>query len=376
MVDRFSMWEREREPTPTFVLSRRSTALVERPARDASVSELGPYRLDGEIREAPGAWLWSGKNQEGRRVLLQLLRLRVARDDAARAERLRYEKTLGAGTALIAEAAWPPILAHGAVDGVHGERTLFWAMPWVDGLDARETERAPRTWAELAAVGYALARYLKERHDRELTDPSLTERSLVISPDRQGAKSIGMPLLLSSPWLAPGMSPSRLAPEENRDSDPTKQGDLWRLGCALKVLSVSIEGEPPGELTSLLRALTEIDPRRRLRRAADVMAELLALADEAPEITIEQIESSEVEMAWLPGDPMISGSVQAVAEPPKSPEAARNEPNVTPNAAVNSSRPPRRARRSKRPGAGFWIASSVLGVGCGAAAQLLARILG
>src|SRR5207244_3555048 len=83
------------------------------------------------------------------------------------------------------------------------------------------------------------------RHASSRVDPLLSEHAMRMS-DSGKVHLAGVPLTVSSEWLAEGMTVPRLAPEERKTEDRRPSGDLWRLGHLLLELSKSVAQLPDG----------------------------------------------------------------------------------------------------------------------------------
>lgn len=248
------------------------------PEEESEGLALGPYRLVRDPVSGPGAWLGEGRMANGTRVLVQLIALKPTSSPEARAARDAYERTITRDVATISAHGGTILLGQGHVDAEDGRRLLYWVMPWPVGFGGAEAlTRRPRSWTEVAAIGRAVAQRLAEAHAQDQSQPQLTEAALIFSADRRAARLSGLPIVIRSEWITPETLPTRLAPEEQAEGTATKRGDIWRLGQALRALGEPL-GAPPIELATLLRAMVQDDPQRRLRRAADVAKELDVVA--------------------------------------------------------------------------------------------------
>ena len=236
---------------------------------------VGPYDVIRGVVRAPAAWLVEARGPSGEAVLLQLSQLRTADDETEIVQRINLERRVAKATAALFVESDLPILAHGGTDRDDGSRVLFWAMPWRSDVERLST---PGMYVEgtthLLRIAVALTMRLATRHVLGGLEPLLHENMVVVSPE--GADLVGVPVHVSSTWLAEQMPASHAAPEELPEGQPTKAGDLWRLGHTLIALAPDFD-DLPQELRALLHALSATDPERRPARATEVLAELEAV---------------------------------------------------------------------------------------------------
>jgi hypothetical protein len=159
----------------------------------------------------------------GQTVLVQTLPLRPAAGPE-RGARDEFERALSLAT-LECAARGDPILAHKAVGGV--ERTMVWLLPLSEL--ARPKIRTPE---ELLGLGIGILTQLAERHQRGLTAPLLSERSITAH-----GRIVGAQIFACGRWIAEEVEPIRLAPEERVKSRALPSGDLFRLGQLLSELA-------------------------------------------------------------------------------------------------------------------------------------------
>lgn len=240
---------------------------------------VGPYSIIRDLVTAPGAQLMEACAEDGSQVLLQVVRCRPARNktETRQVNRMLDElarDTFEAGTTGVCE-----ILDHGHSETEYGT-AVYWALPWTEdavslGLARIETDD------ELVSVGILLAKRLHDLHAQDRLDPLLSERVLVVT---QGEPTvIGAPVRVPDKFLARGVRPARLAPEETLANEPTKAGDLWRLGQTLKALTVTLD-RLPTRVWRALELLGHPDVGVRIRTAVDGLQMLEALTDpDAPD---------------------------------------------------------------------------------------------
>ncbi|MFO0724930.1 MAG: PEGA domain-containing protein [Myxococcota bacterium] len=234
------------------------------------MERIGPYVVERELRRGFGARLLEAKDGEGRAILLQVARLRSARDDHDRAQRQRYERSLGAKTAELIQELPIEIIAQGATDA-GDQRLVFWVLP-LPALSPlsegpEESERVARDVLER----------LVNRHLRGRTDPLLSE-DFILKLREGGFGFAHVPIAVSAEWLSEEWPGPRLAPEEQDQSFKTT-GDLWRLGRALSALEA--KGLALSDaVTGLARALVNPDASER-PTAAQALERLTATPSDA-----------------------------------------------------------------------------------------------
>ncbi len=269
-----SFVENEDAPEP----SAPSTQLVERPKKAVRAQpelKIGAYTIVERIVLAPGAYLVEARGQSDERAILQLVRCREVKSEAEETERRYFEKRIADATNALAGEADIELHAHGAIDSPDGKRTLFWALPWIDGVHAlADPQPKIRDLLHFVDIALSLAKRIASRHARERAEPLLTEHLIHIHPDRSSAELVGASIFVAHEWLSSDMLAARLAPEEILSRTVTPLGDLWRLGQALTSLAAGRADLCAPKLTALLARLLEGDPTRRFPRATEVIVEL------------------------------------------------------------------------------------------------------
>lgn len=240
---------------------------------------IGPYSVVRDLVAAPGAELLEACTEDGAQVLLQVVRCRPARDETEAVEKIRMLDAVARETFDASTAGFTDIRDHGHAET--GEDTvIYWALPWTEeavglGLARIDTDD------ELVSVGILLAKRLQDLHESNRLDPLLSERVIVIEEGEPTV--IGAPIRVPDKWLARGIRPARLAPEETLAKEPTKAGDLWRLGQTLKALTVTLD-RLPTRVWRALELLGHPDVGIRIRTAVDALQMLEALTDpDAPD---------------------------------------------------------------------------------------------
>ncbi len=245
------------------------------------LERIGSYVVERELRRGLGARLLEAKSQEGRAILLQVVRLRAARDEQDRAQRTRYERSLGAKTAELIQELPVEIIAQGVSDHPELSRVVFWALPLPSlvpiGDGPEEADRLARDVLER----------LVSRHLRNRADPLISEDLLLKL--RDGGFAYGhVPIAVSAEWLSEDWPGPRIAPEEQDQSfKPT--GDLWRLGRTLSAMEA--RGLALGDaVAELSRSL--VNPDASLRPTAAQALERLSTP--AAESTLRVLVPAEV----------------------------------------------------------------------------------
>lgn len=267
----------DQDDEPGRAQARVETGLVNReqdaPDGLADGLRIGPYIVVGELVTAPGVRIAEGRDLDGQRVLLQLARCRSAETDEQKSQRQDYVRMVAAATEHLSADADLAIHSHGAIADPDGTRTLFWALPWIEGAErlGRATTDI-KTLDQLVAAATSLLERLANRHERGRLDPLLSEQVLVAK--KTGAVEVaGVPIHLPDEWLVRDAPPARLAPEERETKDPTASGDLYRAGLVLRAVSAQVDPVPDA-FAALVEALTADNPAARPSSARDVLLEL------------------------------------------------------------------------------------------------------
>lgn len=236
------------------------------------MDRVGPYQLGAERVAAGGARFFEGSSGDGERVLLEIVRLRHAKDDEERAQRHRCERTVAARTAALIDEPSLGVRAHAGVDTDSG-RILYWAFAW-----RGEPLKGTLPHSEWIALARALLERLATRHARGRLDARMDPALVVRTAD--GFDLLGMPIDIDASWLDDTGTGIRRAPEEVKELGPA--GDLWRLGRVLAAFSPALDRAE----TELLESLTASDPAARPKSALEAIARLRA-------IEIERTEASD-----------------------------------------------------------------------------------
>lgn len=228
---------------------------------------LGEATLEAVLIEAPGAWLYRGRDASGRRALIHVVPLCPAGPDLP--ERLRI---VAAATAQLGQDPEVKLEDHGYERELGPGGTLYWRLPWT-GAAERLGQTEVGSESELVAAATSLLERLIARHARGRLDPLLHPHLIV--PRTGGADLVGIPVALMPSWLAPELEAPPLAPEERTGEEARPPGDLWRLGEALHSLS---QGVPrPDGFDAWLDRISDPDPGHRLSDANEALFELEAL---------------------------------------------------------------------------------------------------
>lgn len=233
----------------------------------------GEHALTDVLVRAPGALLARGVAPDGGPALLQVVPLRAPADDAERAARDAYVKMAEQATALLAEADGPAALAHGAAEH-DGELALYWALPWGPAAErigrGAEAIESPEHLAQAAS---ALLERTQRLHEAGRLDPLLSADVVALRPGA-GLDVLGLPIHLPPDWTSPSLPPAPFAPEE--DGEPSRAGDLWRVGATLRDLAAGLESAP-ANLVRVIERLLEDDPAKRFGSAEEALIEVEAL---------------------------------------------------------------------------------------------------
>ncbi len=255
-------------------------AMVSPPTeRRSAPDRIGPYEVEAELRSIPGARFLSARALGGEPVVLQVVFLRPARGRSAdrEEEALRLARAtahhIGSGASLVS--------SHGSSDLVDGRRALFWQLREQVPPPAPRPIAAERWCMEAEAL---LGRLLA-RHRAGTRAPLLTEFALF--EGREGLDWFGVPVATCPVWVGLGAPPPRVAPGER--SQPTEQGDLWRLGRALAGVGARDVGGPPWA-----RWLEGLE-YGRFDRAEDALDALPSRAKRARSLTREAVATESVE---------------------------------------------------------------------------------
>jgi hypothetical protein len=244
---------------------------------DQGSARIGPYHVVRHLVSGPGAQMMEAASDAGEQVLLQIARCRPSRSSADESDKRAMIEAIQSLTEALRDEL--DILQHGHADS-DGETIIFWALPWDERaveLGLAKIEDAD----ELVSVGIHLASRLVQLHARGRLDPLLSERLIVIKGGEPWVA--GAPVRVPDRWLSPGMRGGRLAPEETLAKEPTRAGDLWRLGQTLKALTVYLD-RLPTRVWRTLELLGHADVRVRVPSAAEALSIMESLADpEAPE---------------------------------------------------------------------------------------------
>ncbi len=311
---------------PRVSQDRIGTGLVSRDVDESGAHDdglrIGGYIVFRDLALAPGVRMAEARDVDGQRVLLQLARCRRADSKDQREQRQDYIRMVASATEHLTQDDDLVVFAHGAADEPDGARTLFWALPWVDGCERLGRAASDvKTLEQLVAVATSLMERLAQRHQRGRLEPLLSEQLLVLRPTG-AAVLIGVPIHLPDEWIARDAPPARLAPEERETGEPTAKGDLWRAGLALRALAGGVD-VLPDVVSNVIEALAAANPDQRPPSAQDVLVELESLdgtlaASQDPSRPAENAPARTVEEA---APPMTSVSSQeAAAEPVAEPE--------------------------------------------------------
>lgn len=239
-------------------------------------TKYGPYTFFKELSQAPGMILAEGRDHEGGSVLLQLAPLRVAPDKATHAEREDYVHMVARATEQLAAHKDPAVLLHGVAHGLRGPE-LFWCLPWLDGAQRLGHAHDQVESADhLTQAATALLERTRQLHASGRLDPLLSAGGILLAP-HAGVQVIGLGIHLPPEWLDEGlMTPGLLAPEERLRAEPTRSGDLWRVGVLLTELAGRLPRAPAG-LVQVLERLSADSVKQRFSSPDEALIEVESL---------------------------------------------------------------------------------------------------
>jgi hypothetical protein len=246
---------------------------------------LGRYDLIREVGRGGFGVVWEARDRElGRRVALKVIRVRRSGVP---------EKRLVAEAEVAARLSHPGIVT--ILDVGRNDKGGWLVQEFLTGrtLDARLAEGA-LPLREALRVGMDVARALAHAHANGVVHRDLTARNVFLCEDGQvKLLDLGMAQAFGQRKIEGG-TPDYMAPEQARGAPEDERVDVYSLGVLLYRM---IAGEPPfpaaaadGRLaprldTPELPGLGELvghmlapDPMDRPRDAAEVLAELDALA--------------------------------------------------------------------------------------------------
>jgi hypothetical protein len=239
-------------------------------------AKVGPYDIFKVLVDAPGAKMLEARDAAGQQRLLQLVHVRAPRSEETTKDQLAYLKQIADRTEEAQNDPEVRVLAHGSVERSDGSQLLYWTLPWREGATRLGHAAAHiQSLAHLCAVAMSLVDRTRERHEKGLVDPLLTEDLVIIRPGA-GASVAGVPIHIPGEWLTDDMLRARFAPEETLRKEPAKSGDLWRLGLTLRGIGKEL-GELPASMRRVFDALADPDPALRMASASEAASELQKL---------------------------------------------------------------------------------------------------
>jgi len=255
-------------PPPDLIIGAETGTPV-----DAGV-EFGPYRIEAPVGSGGmGAVYRATDTRLGRVVAIKIAAARYS-------ERFQLE----------AQAI--STLNHPHVCTLYDVGPDYLVMEFIEGPTLAEELRKGPLAPELAArYGAQIASALAEAHARGIVHCDLKPANIMLT--RHGVKVLdfGLAKMLSEsgesePRAAMG-TPAYMAPEQAEGREPDSLTDLFSLGLVLYEMAsgkrpfVGERAGVPRGLDGLITKLLEKDPAARPQSAAEVAAELAALADPA-----------------------------------------------------------------------------------------------
>ena len=328
--------------------------------------EVGGLVLEALLAEAPGAWLYRARSEDGERALVQLVPLRRLRAEDA-ADRRDLVRRLAQESARLAREGAYGLDAYALERLGDGLELYRWRLRW------REAAQAPSELGAVAELGDALDRLLShvaQRHALGGVNPLLDARLIGAGP--QGPEILGVPLTVPAHLRHRSVRAARVAPEEEPTGERTPSGDLWRLGQALKTLTAGRPDAPAG-LEGWLARLAEPDPARRFATAEAAQDALRALdfppAPPEPELDPDlrstlvgdrTLTADEMRAAFPPPeatDPIAPHPASPWTSPPE-PEPERRTPPPTPDEEAEATTPRPEVEETESPT--LWMSRDAL----------------
>ncbi len=200
-----------------------------------SEARIGPHDVRRTLVVGPGLELAEAVDPAGRRLLVQVLRLRAPRDEELDALR-ELERRLAKLTTRLFDSF--SISTHAGFDAPDGTRVLFWALPW-SGLTLLDPARSRRlSEAETLETARLLLARAGRLHALGAFDPALFEGALLLTSAGVPCDVAGLPITAPAAWLQRPTPAPRLLPEEESGA-LSVQGDLHRISQVLSAISDS-----------------------------------------------------------------------------------------------------------------------------------------
>nr|WP_236654382.1 serine/threonine-protein kinase [Streptacidiphilus anmyonensis] len=242
---------------------------------------VGPYRLHRRLGAGGMGVVYLGSDRKGQKVALKLIRAELAGDAEFRT---RFAREVAAAARIRGGC-----IARLVSSDIDAERPWL-ATVYVPGpsLYKQVGDEGPLPWAEVAAIGSALADGLEQVHDAGVVHRDLKPSNILLSP--KGPRIIDFGIAWSSGastlthvGTAVG-SPGFLAPEQVRGVGVTGATDVFALGSTLAYAATGdtpfgsgssevmlyrvVHEEPdltgvPAALAPLIRACLAKDPADR-----------------------------------------------------------------------------------------------------------------
>jgi serine/threonine-protein kinase len=313
-----------------------------RPGRSAAPElVMGRYRLAERIGAGGSAEVWRGVDERlARPVAVKLLHAHLLRDDGARE---RFEREARAAAAL----SHPGIVAVYDVDASALGAAIIFELVDGETLADRLARSGPLAPAEVARIGAELAEALQHAHERGVIHRDVKPGNVLLSNDgRARLVDFGIARVLdaeAAKLTSAGMIAGTLrylAPEQLAGAEASEASDLYALGTVLYEMATGrpafsaptpvalaeaqahVPADPagvPSELAAVWREALDPDPARRPARAADMAAQLRAIAG-------TPIRPSEGPMTAAPGVPAADdGQGAHVSGSELTPPFARSE---------------------------------------------------
>lgn len=237
----------------------------------------GRYTVDREIARGGAAYVYSGRDMEGKAVALKVLRPELA--VTVTADRFLRE------VAFLRELEHPHVAR--MLDSGEAEFFLFYVMPMIDGPSLRQhLERARRISVDdTRQIGLDLLDALGYFHDRQIVHRDVKPDNIVLRPDGPVlvdfgiAKAIAVAGIdrLTRSGFTVGTS-HYMSPEQVQGQlDIDHRCDIYSMGC---VLFECLAGRPPfwHQREEHVLRMQQLDPAPDVRELCEDTPPLLAQA--------------------------------------------------------------------------------------------------
>ncbi|MBX2813277.1 MAG: hypothetical protein KTR25_15790 [Myxococcales bacterium] len=248
------------------------------------------------MANAPGVWLYKGRDKYGQPWLVQVLLLKAGKpglSDLLRSVETETESLLHDHS--IAEYGYDSKAYSAEATGV-----FYWHLPW-NGAVERLSHSSINSFPILLTTARSLIERLVTRHQQGRLDPFLSPQ--LVSLRTGGADLLGVPISIPQGWVAAPMEDATLAPEEKDTNKLQQSGDLWRLGSTLRDLSLEVSYS--GTFAQWLNELLSPTIQHRFKNADEALFALqmvtnglanettpTLIGDLVPEQTIPELDTA------------------------------------------------------------------------------------